>query len=168
MDEEWASLEPLGFPRYQISNHGEVRNYMDKSIRVTPNTNGIMRVGLMKPEEGKQVTVSLTRLVARMFVQGRSATFDTPLQLDGDKKNCRADNLMWRPRWFALRYTKEFEDFPGPLVGFKIQDVETDSVYDNSLLAKIKCGILEIAVQKSILEGQPCFPSWQRFAPFRD
>lgn len=165
MKEEWASLESMGFPGYELSNTGEVRNTRTtKILKKNPNQEGIIRVGLMKREEGRQVTVSVLRLVARMFVQGRSATFDTPIQLNGVREDLRAENLMWRPRWFAVRYFQQFTDSEEPQYNSKIFDVETNEKYNNSREAAIKNGLLEEAITKSVVNGSPCFPTWQIFA----
>lgn len=163
--EEWASLESMGFPGYELSNYGEVRNdRTQRVLKMSANQEGIVRVGLMKREEGRQLTVSVIRLVARMFVQGRSATFDTPIQLNGVRTDLRASNLLWRPRWFAIRYFQQFEVSEEPEYNSKIFDVETSEVYANSREAAIKNGLLEEAITKSVVNGSPCFPTWQIFA----
>jgi hypothetical protein len=163
--EEWASLESMGFPGYELSNMGEVRNSQSlRVLKMSPNQEGIVRVGLMRREEGRQVTVSVVRLVARMFVSGRSATFDTPIQLNGDRTDLRASNIMWRPRWFAIRYFQQFEESDVPFYGGKIFDLETNDVYDNSRDASTKNGLLERVVLESVFNGSPCFPTWQIFA----
>lgn len=162
---EWESLETLGFPGYELSSDGRVRNERSlRPLKTSPNQEGIVRVGLMKREEGRQVTVSLIRLVARMFVSGRSASFDTPIQLNGVRDDCRADNLMWRPRWFAVKFFNQIEDEEVPLFTGKIYDVETITEYPNSREAACKNGLLEVDVLKSVVNGSPCFPTWQIFA----
>ena len=164
MEEEWRSLESLGFPQYELSNYGQVKNAYGKILKMSPNQEGIVRVGLMKAEEGRQVTCSAVRLVARMYVEGRSATFDTPIQLNGVRTDLRAENIMWRPRWFAIRYFQQFEDSEEPEYALTIYDVETSEQYANSREAAMKNGLLEEAVTKSVVNGSPCFPTWQRFA----
>lgn len=163
--QEWASLETLGFPGYELSNDGQVRNIRtEKILKLSANQEGIVRVGLMKRDEGVQKTVSLIRLVARMFVQGRSASFDTPIQLNGDRADCKASNLMWRPRWFAVKYFNQFENSEEPLMGTKMFDVETSDRYKDSREAAMKNGLLEEDIMKSVVNGSPCFPTWQIFA----
>jgi len=165
MKEEWASLDSMGFSGYELSNTGEVRNTQSlRILKKNPNQEGIVRVGMMKREEGRQVTVSVARLVARMFVQGRSATFDTPIQLNGVRSDLRAENLMWRPRWFAVRYFQQFDESEEPQYNSKIYDVETNEKYNNSREAATKNGLLEEAITKSVVNGSPCFPTWQIFA----
>ena len=165
MNEDWASLETLGFPGYEISNEGRVRNARtEKLLKLSANQYGVVRIGLMKPEESKQITLSLPRLVATMFVTGKSAQFNTPINLDGDRENNRADNLMWRPRWFAVRYSTQFEENDKAMFRNTIYDVETCDEYKDSREAMIKHGLLEEDVLKSIVNGSPCFPTWQRFA----
>lgn len=165
MQEEWESLESMGFPGYELSNTGLVRNARtERVLKMSTNQEGIVRVGLMKREEGRQVTVSVIRLVARMFVPGRSATFDTPIQLNGVRTDLRADNILWRPRWFAIRYFQQFVESDEPEYNSKIYDVETSQEYANSREAAMRNGLLEEAITKSVVNGSPCFPTWQIFA----
>lgn len=165
MQEEWVSLESAGFPGYELSNGGLVRNERTgRLLKTSPNQDGIVRVGLMKRDEGRQVTVSLVRLVARMFVPGRSATFDTPIQLNGNREDCSVENLMWRPRWFAVKFFNQFEETAQPLFKAAIYDVETSEEYNDSREAAIKNGLLEEDIMKSVVNDSPCFPTWQRFA----
>jgi hypothetical protein len=163
--QEWASLETVGFPGYELSNDGLVRNARtERVLKTSANQEGIIRVGLMKREEGRQVTVSLVRLVARMFVAGRSATFDTPIQLNGDRNDCSHGNIMWRPRWFAVKFFNQFEDSEEPMFRTKIYDVETSREYRDSREAASANGLLEEDIMKSVVNGSPCFPTWQIFA----
>jgi hypothetical protein len=163
--EEWESLESMGFPGYELSNAGEVRNERtSRVLKTSANQEGIVRVGLMKREEGRQVTVSLIRLVARMFVRGRSASFDTPIQLNGDRNDCSHKNLMWRPRWFAVKYFNQLENTTEPLMKTMIFDVETSKRYEDTREAAVDNGLLEEDIMKSVVNGSPCFPTWQIFA----
>lgn len=165
MEQEWASLETLGFPLYEISNDGLVRNsHNGKMMKLSGNQDGIIRVGLMKQDINKQVTLSVLRLVARMFVPGSSASFDTPIQLNGNRSDCSAENIMWRPRWFAVKYFNQFEETDTPLFKAEIYDVETSREYMDSREVASVNGLLESAVMKSVVDGSPCFPTWQRFA----
>lgn len=163
--EEWVSLEPMGFPGYKISSEGEVRSERtDKTLKLSANQYGVVRIGLMKRDEGRQITLSLPRLVASMFVEGKSATFNTPINLNGDRNDNRAKNILWRPRWFAVNFFRQFEESTDPLFRTKIYDVETSNRYEDSRDAATKHGLLEEDVMKSVVNGSPCFPTWQRFA----
>lgn len=163
--EEWASLEMLGFPGYELSNEGLVRNERTgKILKLSDNGEGIVRIGLMKRDQGKQVTLSLVRLVARMFVAGRSPQFDTPIQLNGNRKDCTWTNIMWRPRWFAVKFYQQFDETKEPLFRAKIYDVETSREYLDSREAATVNGLLEKSILESVANGSPCFPTWQIFA----
>lgn len=162
---DWVSLEGLGFPGYEIHEDGMVRNERTQHVlKTSPNSEGIIRVGLMKQASGKQVNASLPRLVARAFVQGRSVQFDTPIQLNGNRFDCSAGNIAWRPRWFAVKFFNQFEDTDDPLFRAKIYDVETLREYSDSREAASANGLLEAAIMNSVVSGEPCFPTWQIFA----
>lgn len=163
--QEWASLETVGFPGYELSNDGLVRNERTgKILKTSANQEGIVRVGLMRRDEGRQITVSLVRLVARMFVLGRSVTFDTPIQLNGNRFDCDAKNIMWRPRWFAVKYFHQFVETKDPLFRAKVMDVESSREYLDSREVATTNGLLEADILKSVSDGSPCFPTWQIFS----
>ncbi len=103
MTEIWRPIE--AFPGYSVSDHGRIR--ADKSGRILQlnlNQYGLVQVGLMR--EGVQYHRSVPLLVARAFLEPPFEPFDTPINLDGDRHNNHVDNLVWRPRWFAIRYNQ--------------------------------------------------------------
>lgn len=158
--EQWREI--IEFPGYSVSNTGEVRNDSDGRIMArSRNVRGIAVVGLVKDGEQKKRSVSV--LVADAFVlTARSLTFNTPIHLDGDKSNCHASNLVWRPRWFALQYVRQFSVGP---TGFnsKIQEIKTEEVFDSTWHASITYGLLEHQVVYAILNRTYVLPTYQRF-----
>lgn len=163
-DEEWVKIAYEGFDRYSVSNYGQVRNHVTgRMMSQSANQYGVVRVGLMNTLTGVQETVTIAKLVADHFVQGTSEPFNTPINLDGDRYNNMADNLEWRPRWFAVKYFAQFED-PQPLYQGQIQDDESRYIYDNSRDAAVRHGLLEYDILQSVLNGTRVFPSFQTFS----
>lgn len=168
MTEELVDWHPLeGFPGYSINPLGQVRNDATKRI-LAPRFNqfGVPYVGLMR--NWQQCIRSLPLLVARTFLPKPSPVFDTPVQLDGDRSNCRVDNIMWRPRWYAVKYNRQFdgEPYPFPIkapVRAIIDDEEEDPVFPNSLAAACAFGLLESEVVMSVLNRTPAVPTYQYF-----
>lgn len=160
MDEEWRVIEE--FPNYLISDHGQVMNKeTGRFIKESITRSRIVKVGLVGGD--RQYTRSLTKLVAETFVSGRSDVFNTPIQLDGDPRNNYADNLVWRPRWFAWKYTHQFtEHEPGSERG-PIIDVDSRVLYLDMIEAAMKNGLLIHDVWRTIVIKQPAFPTWQMF-----
>ncbi len=157
---QWREI--IEFPGYSVSNTGYVRN--DETgliLRHTPNTRGIAIVGPVK--RGIQYKRSVSVLVADAFIlTARSKEFDTPIHVDGNKSNCHVDNLAWRPRWFALEYTRQFVTGPN---GYdcKVQELKTEEVFENSWRASITYGLLEREVVASIMRQTYVIPTYQRF-----
>lgn len=163
MEEKWSTVEE--FTMYKVSNFGDVVNQTTgKVLNLSQTRTGLVKVGMVRG--GVQYTRGLSILVADAFVFGRTEVFDTPIHLDGDQTNNRADNLMWRPRWFAWKYFRQFTDSQyhdrGPLV-----DLETGIWYNTILEASIEHGLLFRDVMRSIGIKEATFPTWQMFA-FRD
>lgn len=98
------------FPGYIITDEGVVVNARnDWPLRPSVNQQGILHVGMVR--DGKQYHRSIAVLVAKAFLDRHQYPHYTSLiHLDGDKTNCRADNLMYRPRWFSIEYHQQFGD----------------------------------------------------------
>ena len=151
------------FPNYEITNYGRIFNVRTgREMALSPTLNGDLTVGLMK--DGHQHRFSVKGLVARTFVEGESELFNTPVLLDCDKTNLRADNIVWRPRWFAWHYTRQFANmenwyFYGPIV-----DRATLREYRNYIEAATTHGLLCRNIMESIYNGRLTFPTHQKFA----
>jgi hypothetical protein len=105
MYEEWVTL--LEFPMYQVNNLGHIKNKkVDRFVATSLTRQNVVKVALVN-ERGR-FTRSVAVLVAHIFVHGYNDIFNTPIHLDGDLTNCEATNLLWRPRWFAYQYHRQF------------------------------------------------------------
>lgn len=158
--EQWVPL--LGYPGYSISNLGTIRNdNRDRLLKVVRLKTNYTYVGLVK--EGVQVNRSVSKLVAEAFLPSpATSTFTTPIHFDGDLANCRVDNLDWRPRWFAIKHTRQFRlslpDYPDP-----VREIKTREVFDNSWKAVFKFGLLYMDLILSIHNKTYVFPTMQSY-----
>lgn len=164
MDEHWTSIEH--FPEYSVSDHGRIR--ADKSGRIlslSPNQYGVVQVGMMR--DGEQRHRSVPLLVAKAFLPQPPGPFDTPINLDSDRRNNHIENLAWRPRWFAIRYNQQFK-YPhdGYSIGEQIVDLKTGVVSENSFECAKQYGLLEKDLVLSILNRTYVWPTYQEFAVF--
>ena len=90
-DEVWKDLPQLG-GHYQVSNQGRIRK-ATKVLHPTVNWDGYLRVRVTD-KNGRKQQVALHRLVALAFIPNP----DNKPQVnhrDGDRANCRAENLEW-------------------------------------------------------------------------
>lgn len=158
--EEWAPI--LEFPGYSVSSYGRVRN--DETGRImalTRNQHKIMHVGLTR--DGEQYKRAIAPLVAHAFLDPPALeTFDTPINLDGDRSNNHVENLMWRPRWFAIMYHKQFD---GKMRGFSqtIQEKHTGEMFRNSFEAATRYGLLDKEIRNATLNRTYVWPTYQEF-----
>jgi NUMOD4 motif len=160
--ELWVRI--ADFPRYSVSSLGRVRrDANDRLIQPQINQFDVPYVGLMR--EGWQYNRSLPLIVATAFVPKPELydTFDTPISLDGDRTNCRADNLMWRPRWFAIQYHQQFKFPPTRPLEAPLRDLGTDEVYQGSFDAAVRHGLLERDLVESIEKRTYVWPTYQMF-----
>lgn len=163
MEEKWSVI--TDFPMYKVSTHGDVLNHITGNLISTSRTKGgLVKVGLVR--DGVQYTRSLALFVADAFVIGRSDIFNTPIHLDGDQTNNRADNLMWRPRWFAWKFFHQFEASQyqkrGPIV-----DLATGIWYPTIRDVATTHGLLIKDIMYDIPHKSGVFPTWQTFS-FRE
>jgi hypothetical protein len=160
--EVWRSIRE--FPGYSVGDEGHVRN--DDTGRIMAmlvNQHGIGYVGLTK--NYRQYKRSVAVLVATAFTpklaQHRDA-FDTPINLNGDRIDNRASNLMWRPRWFAVKYFRQFHSNER---GFNvpIEEIGTRERFKTSWDAALKYGLLDREILVATLNRTYVWPSYQRF-----
>lgn len=149
---------------YSVSDHGQIRNdHRERILAQSENQFGVWCVGLMR--DGKQHHRSVPKLVAQAFIPHPRGPFDTPINLDGDRSNNHVDNLVWRPRWFAVLYNRQFRTPYENPINFPIVErtEEGEIFYENSLHCAMCNGLLEKEVVLSILNGTVTWPTHQRF-----
>lgn len=157
---EWEEVP--GFPLYVINRDGQVRRRdREYPVMVHQNQQEVAYVSLMT--EAEQFHRGLARLVLKTFVPQKLDAFDTPINLDGDRMNCCVDNLMWRPRWFAIQYHLQFKHrFEDPIEQ-PIIDVDSGRHFQSSWDACTKLGLLEKDLVASIDNFTVVWPTYQRF-----
>jgi len=111
----------------------------------------------------EQCIRSLPLLVARTFLPRPSNIFNTPIQLDGDPLNCRVENLMWRPRWYAVRYKQQFQEPYDTPIRSRVKCVSDGERFRNSFAAACRYGLLEEEVVMSVHNRTPTWPTYQYF-----
>lgn len=158
--EEWVPIK--GFPNYSVSDAGNVRqDNFDRLIHPRANQYGGVYVGLMS--HGVQYCRSLPLIVAEAFLPQGLANFDTPINLNGDRFDCRVENLMWRPRAYARKYNHQFKEPYFDHIPDPVRVKHTRKKYANSFEAACRFGLLESEVIKSIVYVTYAWPTYQLF-----
>ena len=165
MTEVWKNIE--WFSEYSISSFGRVRsNKSGRILSTSPNQFGVVQVGLMK--DGTQYHRSVPLLVAKAFLPIKPGPFDTPINLDGDRYNNRLENLLWRPRWFAIKYNRQFR-YPSDLhISRPLVDKKTGEVSLNSMECAKTYGLLEEEIVLAITNRTYVWPTYQEFHVLED
>jgi len=160
MDELWKTIDL--FPDYSVSNLGRVRsNTTERILSLNMNQYGVQQVGLMR--NGTQYHRSVPLLVAKAFILQPSGPFDTPINLDGDRSNNRVENLVWRPRWFAVKYNRQFRyPYENP-IEMPLVDLKTGEISANSFECAKRYGLLEQDLVLSVLNRTYVWPTYQEF-----
>lgn len=162
MTERWTRLEE--FPDYSVSTYGQVASdRRDIILRQTLNLQGIPMVNLKR--DGRPTTRSVPLLVASAFIPNPDpARFNSPIQLNGHRIDSHVDNLMWRPRWFAIKYHNQFhiEDFYY-VPQAEILLLETDEVFKGFVDPSTKYGLHYRDIMFSYMNRHRVFPTNQQF-----
>lgn len=151
MQEDYIEIEE--FPNYYVSNFGKVVNMARGGAELAQHINqqGIVRVGMVR--DRIQHTRAVAPLVGHAFLPDPPQEHNTIIHLDGNRQNCRADNLMWRPRWFAIKFHKQFlwdafwNNYNHPLY-----EVESGRTYQNATEVCMTEGLYISDVVKSYVE----------------
>jgi hypothetical protein len=160
--ERWREIRD--FPRYSVSDHGKVMNTdTGRLLKPTYTGRGMLMVGLMRNK--LQHKRSLPLLVAQYFVpieRNQGDHFNVPIQLDGDRDNVHFENLMWRPDWFARKYSRQF---PAVITKYHvpIEDLETLEQYKHTWDAAMRCGLLEQEIHLAMENNTYVWPTGQIF-----
>jgi hypothetical protein len=164
MPEKWKSIQ--NFENYSVSDWGRVRS--EKSGRIlalSQNQFDVVYVGLVR--DGKQYHRSVPLLVANAFIPRQFEPYDTPINLSGDRWNNSVSNLVWRPRWFAIKYNQQFKfPYEYPII-YPIEDIKTGEVSQDSFDCARRYGLLEKDLVLSILNRTYVWPTYQQFRVVR-
>ena len=157
---DWVVIE--SFPKYSVNRLGQVRrDSFDRLVKPQANQTNSVYVPLMR--DGKLYQRSLALIVARAFLPEPVEPFDTPINLDGDRWNCKVENLMWRPRWFAIRYHHQFKEPYEKPIKAPLRARDEKEVFPDSLSAACRYGLLERDVVMSIEHNTYAWPTYQIF-----
>lgn len=161
----WTTV--VGFPDYEIHDSGVVRRLKSgREVSASINQQGNPYVGLSR--DLVQYKRSLALLVAMSFLDRPPNTrFDTPIHLDGNKTNCSADNLMWRPRWFAIKYHQQFWNGKRGFI-VPIYEVNTGETFPTSWEASLKYGLIDQEILVAAINRTVVFPTGMHFRPIED
>ena len=157
--ENWKSIE--GFSGYSVSDLGRARNDdTGRILSVLKNQYENRYVGLTR--DGIQCRKSLPLLVANTFVGHPQPNFRSIIHRDTNKENNRADNLLWRPQWFAVKYWNQARKGK---IGSDVPVLEKkhQELYPNTWEASLAFGLLEVDLILSIVNRTFTWPTFQEF-----
>lgn len=158
MSEEWRPIPE--FPNYHISNYGQVYNTRDQRImRTSLNNYGHVKITLKSPHSSERFTRQVSVLVAEAFIEPPNWMCDCVIILDGDYSNVAANNLAWRPKWYAWKYTHQLKvRQPVHYHNLIIYNEDLDFHYKSIVEAGMIEGLLFDDIWRSTYTGAEIFP----------
>ena len=157
IDQMWEDIPE--FPNYEISNWGLVYNKRRNSVmRSSLNTHGHVKISLVN-WSGRH-TRSVALLVAEAFVISPDPLCDTVVLLDGVLTNVMAENIAWRPKWYAWKYVRQLKT-PQPIHyrNLAVVNVVTGDRYSSIIEAGMKEGLLFSDIWRSTYSGSLTYPN---------
>lgn len=160
--EIWAPIQ--GFPDYDISNVGRVYNRRrDLMMSTSVNNHGYVKITLLDPSRERH-TRSVALLVAEAFVEAPDLLCDHVVVLDGNLTNVIAENLVWRPRGFAWKYSRQLGiEQPRHYQILPVLSVNDGMEYESVVDAGMKEGLLFEDIWRSTYSGARIYPTRQVF-----
>lgn len=160
MREDWVGIE--GFSNYFVSSFGRITNLRTGTLLSrSKNREGISKVAMIS-DEGRYTTRSVAIIVAKAFIPQDNEAFNAPINCNGDRMDCRAENLLWRPRWHAVHFHRQFHH-PGFRRQIRLENIKTGERY--RLLADpcVQYGLRYVDIIMSYTNHEPAFPTWHEY-----
>lgn len=151
------------FPNYSISPEGVVINNVTGTT-IVPQVNqmGHLYVTIWK-SPGLRFVRTVASLVASVYLENPDEEhFNSLIHLDRDKLNCHAENLAYRPRWFAVEYHRQVRYSP-MLPGVAIVNIDTSEGFADIREASLYYGLLEFEVYNKLDQDYGVFPTFHRY-----
>lgn len=167
MDEIWKTVDEI--PVYEVSNLGHVRR-IGKTEPLVPTEAKGGALFVTMTYDGERYSRAIKGLVARAFVPKPDNQdpdiFDTPVQCSLSMSNLRADNIVWRPRWFAIAFRRHlhpsYYDQPR-FTEVPVLNINTRTQHASILTAALQDCVLMRDIYHSAGEGRPVFPTGHRY-----
>lgn len=163
MQDEWR--EVVGFPKYEVNQHGIfINSRTERPIKVSTNQSGQAKISLY--QDRQLVTRSAAMLVAETFIEPPNDRFNSIIHLDGRLTYCAVRNLMWRPRWFVVKFHRQFK-FPefreNYLTRQPIVELDSGKEYENVYDVCTTEGLYHFDVHRSCVEQTEVPLTFQSF-----
>lgn len=167
MKEGWKKIP--GFNNYEISSFGQIyRRDRDIMMRPSHTLTGHVKISLICDYDGERYTKGVAQMVAEAFVAPPTGLCSQVVMLDGNLDNLVAENLMWRPPWFAWMYVRQLKTLqPQHYLNLKIRNVDTGVIYDSIIEAGMTEGLLFDDVWRSTYSGDRIFPFGHEYEVFK-
>lgn len=160
--ESWQTIKE--FPRYRINPDGIIQpRASGVTMKPRQNKQNFVMITLLD-DEGKRCTRSVALLVAKTYLpKPKNESYNSIIHLDNDRTNCNANNLMWRPRWYALLYRRMFKEQP---ILTSVMIEETGEIFGTLREACEKYGLYDKYTYIDMVNKEPCFHYNYRVRPF--
>lgn len=168
MDRDWRDIPSL--PNFRVNRDGDVINAKTDNIKQTSvNAQGVLKVQVTV--DRVPTTRSVAVLVAEAFLTDpHPPQFNSIIHLNGDRLDCRVENLARRSRSFAIRYHRQFDARleQQTMRGHHYYMPETGYHFETVRDVVTKYGLLGIDLLIRTLDGERVWPGGHKFELVRN
>lgn len=156
-EEIWRTIEE--FPNYEISTFGRIyNNRQDCYMQTSKTLFGHVKITLMD-ENHVRHTRSVARILAEAFILPSNARCTQVVVLDGNLGNIWLENLVWRPPWYAWKYSRQLKvEQPTYFKNLFVNNITKEIFYHSIIEAGMAEGLLFSDIWRSTYTGERVFP----------
>lgn len=146
-NELWAEISE--FPHYSVSNYGRIKHKdRDLARKLTVNERGFVVIQLLSATSSSRYLRQVNVLVAKAFLpQPEYVDYNSVWHIDGDLKNCRAENLRWEMRSRVLEWNEMHRTGQPRYTTPAVMNNETETLYANAF----ECALAEGTTESRIM-----------------
>lgn len=151
------SLSVAGFPNYTIDREGVVRPLQsNKILKPIMNNHGDLYFTLYR-DDGSKSNQPLKTLYAKAFLPNPERKMDNTVVIkNGVQTDIFYENLCWRSRSYAIRYTRMLKNKPAYFGDVVAKETGTgrERYFKSIRQCAIYYGVLEHEVASSMVSGK--------------
>jgi hypothetical protein len=157
VESQWRTISE--FPTYSIDQFGQIYNTKTERLMSLSHTIYGHKKITLTAYDGTRHTRSVALLVAVAFVEPPNALCDNVMVLDGNLSNVAASNLVWRPRWFVWKYSRQLKiEQPIHYRNLHVANIDENVEYRSIIHAGMVEGLLFNDIWRSTYMGSKVFP----------
>jgi hypothetical protein len=133
-------------------------------LSISYTKTGHAKISIFCDYDGERYTRGVAKMVAEAFVKPPTPLCTQVVMLDGNLDNLVAENLIWRPVWFAWKYTRQLKvPQPSRYENLMVKEIYSGNLYHSIIDAGMTEGLLFDDIWRSTYSGARIYPHGMTF-----